>query len=320
MFNESDLRIKLFNNSQILFLGLDSEEKLLSIQNISTVWIEEATEITKDLYEQLNLRLRGKAKNQQIIMSWNPISKSNWLYDFTQNPPESYVLTHSTYKDNRWLSKEYIASLEELYERNPKKARVFCDGEWGVDTDGQVFQNYRVEKLDKNEIAKKYEHRAGMDFGYSDPSAIVESFYDKDGKTIFITAEFYKTGQTLDELLEALKKHHLEKIKVWCDSAEPRTIDFFQRHNIRAVPCIKGQNSVNARISFLQNHTIIIDESCHHVIEEFENFSYIKDRDGNFTDKTTHEFSHSIDALGYSYSDIYSKSKLRTLDKAVLGL
>ena len=34
---------------------------------------------------------------------------------------------------------EYIEALEELYVRNPQKARIFCDGEWGVDAEGLVF-------------------------------------------------------------------------------------------------------------------------------------------------------------------------------------
>ena len=33
-----------------------------------------------------------------------------------------------------------------------------------------------------------------------------------------------------------------------------------------------------------------------------------------------HTYSHTIDGLGYSYSDIYTKQRLRTLDKSILGL
>ena len=72
---------------------------------------------------------------------------------------------------------------------------------------------------------------------------------------------------------------------------------------------------------FLQNHEIIVHPRCANVIMELENFSYVKDRKtGEYTDNTTHEYSHSLDALGYAYSDIYTRSKLRTFDKGVLGL
>ena len=115
---------------------------------------------------------------------------------------------------------------------------------------------------------------------------------------------------------------HLNKVKVQADSAEPRTIDFFRKNNLNVVPCIKGANSVEARIAFLQDHLIVVDSKCTNIIMELSNFSYEKDRKtGKYTDdKYTHEFSHSIDALGYAYSDIYTKTKLRTINKSALGL
>lgn len=184
-----------------------------------------------------------------------------------------------------------------------------------------MFRNWKVEKLDEFELAKKYEHRAGMDFGYVDPSVIIDSFYDRESKTIYVTNEFYKTGQQLSDLLKALTDMHLTKVKVFCDSAEPRTIDYFKKNLINAAPCIKGVNSVSARLSFLQDSLIIVDPKCASFINELENFSYILDkRTNSYTEETTHEFSHSIDALGYAYSDIYTKSKLKTLDKSILGL
>ena len=80
--NESDFRIRFQNGSEIIMTGLDEETKLLSLANISMVWVEEAYEVEKEKVEQLNLRMRGTAANQQIIMSYNPISKNHWLYDF----------------------------------------------------------------------------------------------------------------------------------------------------------------------------------------------------------------------------------------------
>ena len=65
--NSSDRTIELPNGSTLIFKGLDDEAKLLSLQNISDVFIEEVYECTKDVIEQLNLRMRGKAANQQVF-------------------------------------------------------------------------------------------------------------------------------------------------------------------------------------------------------------------------------------------------------------
>ena len=320
--NQSDMRITFPNGSEIISVGLDQETKLLSVNDIGAVFVDEAYECSRDIIEQLNLRTRGHNENQQIILAWNPINKNHWLYDFVNNPPENSLYLHSTYKDNPFLSKEYVNALQELETRNPQKAKVYCYGEWGVNTDGLVFSNWSVEQLNENELAKQYEHRTGSDLGFVDPSSIVSSYYDKANKIIYVTKCWYKTGQTLDQILSAIHSMGLSKSLIYFDSAEPRTIDYFKRNGINARPCIKGQNSVSARISFLQNHKIIIDESCKDLINEFENFSYILDRKTNTykDNEYTHEYSHGIDGLGYAYSDLYTRGQIQIIDKKLLGL
>lgn len=320
--NESDYRITFPNGSEVLFMGLDDEAKLLSINNIGTIFVEEAFEVSRSMVEQLNLRMRAQVKDQQIIMAWNPISKNHWLYNFAEeDPPADCLYVRSTYKDNPFLSEEYVQSLEELRTRNPQRARIFVEGEWGVDSEGLVLQNWEISQFDVMALAATCEHRAGSDLGYVDPTTVVDTLYDRDGKTIYVFNEFYKSGCQLDEVCEAIEKMGLRKTKIYFDAAEPRTIEYFKRRMLNAVPCIKGPNSVEARIRFLQNHRIVVTPNCVNLIAELENFSYIKDKaTDQLTDKTTHEWSHAIDALGYAYSDIYSRGRLRTLDKSVLGL
>lgn len=319
---ETDFNIKFPNGSEIIFTGLDEETKLLSLNNIGVIFIEEAFEVPQAIVEQLNLRLRGKVKNQQIMMAFNPISKNSWLFDFCNNPPDSYLFTHSTYKDNPFLTEEYVASLEELYKRNPAKARVFCDGEWGVNPDGLVLTNWTTQDFNPLDLAAKgYEHRAGMDLGWVDKTAIIDSLYDRENKTIYVFNEFYKSGCQLSELVDALKDMNLTKTKVYVDAAEPRSIEYFRNNGINATACAKGKDSVKAGLMFLQDNRIVVHPSCRNFINELENFSYIQSKlTGEWTEDTTHEYSHAIDACRYGYSDIYTQTKLKTFDKSVLGL
>lgn len=319
---ETDFNIKFPNGSEIIFTGLDEETKLLSLNNIGVIFIEEAFEVPQAIVEQLNLRLRGKVKNQQIMMAFNPISKNSWLFDFCNNPPDSYLFTHSTYKDNPFLTAEYVASLEELYKRNPAKARVFCDGEWGVNPDGLVLTNWTTQDFNPLDLAAKgYEHRAGMDLGWVDKTAIIDSLYDRKNKTIYVFNEFYKSGCQLSELVDALKDMNLTKTKVYVDAAEPRSIEYFRNNGINATACAKGKDSVKAGLMFLQDNRIVVHPYCRNFINELENFSYIQSKlTGEWTEDTTHEYSHAIDACRYGYSDIYTQTKLKTFDKSVLGL
>ena len=228
----------------------------------------------------------------------------------------------TTYKDNPFLSKEYVNSLEELIVRNPSKAKVYCFGEWGVPDEGLVFHNWQETALDlQNLLTLGLERRAGADLGFIDPTTIVDTLYDKHNKTIYVLNEYYKSGQQLDAVSQAIRSMELEKTKIYMDSAEPRSIDYFKKQGFYVAPCIKGRDSVKAGISFLQNHTIIVSPQCQNLITELSNFSYQKNKDGQYQDDSyTHEYSHGIDGLRYAYSDIYTKSGLKTLDKAVLGL
>ena len=114
---------------------------------------------------------------------------------------------------------------------------------------------------------------------------------------------------------------NLTKTKLYVDAAEPRSIQFFRNNNINATACAKGKDSVRAGIAFLQNHALVVSPSCTNFIHELENFSYIRSKQtGEFTNDTTHEFSHAIDACRYAYSDIYTNRQLKTLNKAALSL
>lgn len=311
------------NGSQIIMVGLDAEEKLLSLNNISTIWVEEAYEVEKNKVEQLNLRMRGTATNQQLFLSWNPISKNSWLYNFTvEEPPENSIFIHSTYKDNPFLNAEYVAALDEMETRNPAKYRVFGRGEWGIDVDGQVIRNFRVEEFDPMELAALgYEHRAGCDVGWIDKTAIINTLYDREKRIIYVFDEFYKSGCQLNEIATAIGNMNLKKTKLYVDSSEPRTIQYFKNEGINAVPCLKGKDSVRAGLMFLQDSLIIVHPKCQNFITELSNFSYIKSKiTGEYTEDTTHEWSHAIDACRYAYSDIYTQTKMKTLSKSALSL
>ena len=320
---ETDMSIEFPNGSKIIHLGLDDEQKLLSLNNVGCFWIEEAFEVQKDIVEQINLRMRAKNENQQIIMSWNPINRNSWIYDFVEvNPPKDSIKLHFTFKDNPFISQEYIDAMEEMRVRNPAKARIYYYGEYGVNPEGLVFQNWRVEEFNPMELAAAgLEHRAGIDLGWIDKTAIIDSLYDRENRIIYVFNEFYKSGCQLSEIADAIGEMNLKKTKIYVDSSEPRSIQFLKNEGINAVGCTKGKDSVKAGLMFLQDNLIIVHPSCRNFITELENFSYIKNKQtGEYTEDTTHEWSHAIDACRYAYSDIYTQTKLKSLNKAVLNL
>lgn len=77
---KSTMDITCINGNQLIASGLDDVEKLKSISGITSIWIEEATELEEEDSKQLDLRLRGVTQNyKQIIYSYNPIDIDHWL-------------------------------------------------------------------------------------------------------------------------------------------------------------------------------------------------------------------------------------------------
>lgn len=312
---ETDFNIKFPNGSEIIFMGLDEETKLLSLNNIGCIFIEEAFEVPKNIVEQLNIRLRGTTENKQIILAFNPISKHHWLYDFCEvNQPTSFKYIHSTYKDNPFLDEEYITQMNELYKRNPQKARVFCDGEWGIDTDGLVFQNWKVE--DFNHIETNGQLLVGLDFGFvNDISALVASLLDEKEKKIYIFKEYGATGKTNKDLVEIITKLGFSKSTIIADAAEPKSIEEIKRAGINKIrACKKGADSILHGIQQLQNYDIIVHPSCTGIITELENYTWQKDKYTEvYINKPIDDFNHYIDALRYSLQCV--AAKMKTIDK-----
>lgn len=109
-------------------------EKLKSIYNITSIWIEEANELEEQDLNQLDIRLRGETKHyKQILITFNPVDVNHWLKKrfFDRTHPDCLTM-HSTYKDNRFLDDAAKMVLESFRETDPYYYQVYCLGEWGT--------------------------------------------------------------------------------------------------------------------------------------------------------------------------------------------
>lgn len=144
------------NGSKILFAGLDDPEKLKSIFDITMIWVEEASELEEKDFNQLDIRLRTDFPYYlQMILTFNPISITHWLKKrfFDRKDPRATV-HESTYKDNRFLIPDAVATLEAFRETDEYYYMVYCLGLWGV-TGKTVFNGKLVSaRLDKIQKSK----------------------------------------------------------------------------------------------------------------------------------------------------------------------
>ena len=319
--NKSVFMIELPNGSILLFKGMDDSEKIKSITGITDIWAEEATEFTEEDIEQLNLRLRAKTDNLQMFFSFNPVSKANWVFRrwFAKGVviTDDTVVHQSTYKDNRFLPEDYIATIEKMAKTNPTYYRIYALGEF-ASLDKLVFSNWKVGRIDDTH---DWSMLCGLDFGYTnDPTAFVVSFMD--GETLYVAKEFVRTGLLNNQIATVITDLGFSKSTIIADSAEIKSIEELKRDGLyRIYPAVKGQGSILQGIQKLQQYDIVVDPSCEHVITELENYAWKKDRlSGEYVNEPIDEFNHCIDALRYSLQCVDKYKKLTSFSKSTLGL
>lgn len=299
--NRSDFEIELPNGTLFIFKGLDDEEKIKSIDGITDIVVEEATELTEDEFTQLNLRLRALVDYPQIYLMFNPISKKNWVYGyfFSGTVPLNARIIKTTYKDNRFLSEEYKEELERLQERNPAYYRIYTLGEFAT-LDKLVFPVYETKIISEKEI-EGLPRWTGLDFGYvNDPSAIVSGYIDENNKKIYVCSEYVRKGMLNDEIAEIIIDLGLSKDKIFGDSAEPKSIEEIRRKGVNIEATEKGKDSVIHGIQWIQQYELIVDERCYKVIEELENYTWKKDKKTDeYINEPVDGFNHTIDAIRY---------------------
>lgn len=319
--NKSDFTIELINGSVILFKGLDDPEKVKSIEGITDIVVEEASELTEDDFDQLNLRLRAKCGMLQIHLMFNPVSKVNWVYKrfFENGTPEDTVIIHTTYKDNPYLPQEYINSLLRLERTNPAYYKIYVLGAFAT-LDKLVFPVKTVRLISQDEV-KDMPFWIGMDFGYTnDPTAITWGYVDQVNKVLFITGEYNKRGMTNDVIAQAITNLGFAKERIVADSAEPKSIAELKRLGIsRITAAVKGPDSVKNGIDRLQRYDIVIDERCTNTIEEFDNYTWVKDKKtGEYINQPVDSFNHHIDSIRYGTQNVMRKKSRSHADTSKL--
>ena len=320
--NQSNYTIKLPNGSQFLFKGLDDREKIKSITDITDIWCEEGTELLEDDWDQLDTRLRAMEADLQMFISFNPVSKVNWVYkkwfaDSNKMYENTFIL-HTTYRDNKFLPQSYVDALEEKQRTNPTYYQIYALGKFCT-LDKLVFYNWKVEEFDNSELDG--ELIIGLDFGFvNDTSALVASILNEDEKRIYIFQEWGQTGKTNQELAHVIKSLGFSKSVIVADAAEQKSIEEIKREGIYKIkPCKKGPDSIIHGIQKLQNYEIIVHPCCEGIKVEFENYSWQKDKaTGLYINKPVDAFNHYIDALRYSLQCI--GARMKTMNKSMLGL
>jgi len=295
-----------------LFIGLDDVEKVKSISGVDRIWIEEATELTQQSeLDQLRLRLRGFDK-VQITLSYNPIDEHHWLNtDIHEAKPSGHDFFHSTYRDNeQMLAKDanYAKFIESTKDTNPNYYRVYGLGLWGQVVEGLIYPEATTGTefpvTDRGDDIQFY----GLDFGYSDPTALVAGHVrDASPKKHLIAKEIlYESGLDAPALVRRLNELNIGKdVLIIADNARPEMIKSLKDAGYKIRPCEKFAGSVLSGINDVRKFELHIAAGSKNLTKEVHNYQKRRLPTGQWIEEPApNQVDHGMDAMRYGAESV----------------
>lgn len=202
-FNKTEMKLTLINGSIIHFWPLDDPDKLSNL-NLGWFLIDQAEEVSEDMFLMLQGRLRQQNAPRKGIILFNP-NGHDWIWRrWVYLTYPQHGLIHAKTTDNPNLPPDYVDALMAYPEAWRKR---FLDGSFDVFT-GQIWPEFDpdVHLIRPVPIEPWWEWVEGIDHGRRNPTAVLwAAFFEAYGfDYCFVAEEHYEAGKRVG--------HHAKKI------------------------------------------------------------------------------------------------------------
>ena len=334
-YNKKEEKLIVKNGHTVLFRSFDEEGKIRSL-NLTCFWIEEASEVKYEIYDQLTTRLRNPATKRHLgVLSSNPdigwireeillkadeIHGSDVEYHQEEKNPDISVHIAAT-KLNKYLPPGYIESISR---GKPKWwIRRYLEGSFQY-SEGMVYPQVSEHIIPPQEIPEHWERMFGADFGLRHPTVFLAAAIDPEKGVVHIYREHY----------EALKpvEYHAKKMLEMMQDVPPGLIrfvvgdpagkkrsekdfrslyDHYAEHGVYFKP---GSNKLLDGIikvySYLEAGHLKIHANCVNTIREALNYKYKPaELDEEPDEKPIDKDNHAMDALRYIIAELPDNPK-----------
>nr|DAE38090.1 MAG TPA: terminase large subunit [Caudoviricetes sp.] len=298
---------------KIMFRGADDPMKIKSIKvpfgYIAVTHFEE-----KDQFA-------GRAEIRTILQStmrggsvfWNfesynpPISRDNWANKDSLEERADRLCHKSTYLQAppEWLGEQFLAEAEHLKATDERAYQHEYLG-IPVGTGGNVFENLELREITDEEMSHFDHIYQGVDYGwFPDPFAFIRLHYDRARETIYLMDEIYQNKLTNEASGNIIIQRGYKDAYITCDSAEPKSVADYRAMELPAKAAIKGPGSVDYGMKWLQRRKIVIDRKrTPNAYNEFVNYEYERNKDGDIISGYPDANNHLIDATRYALERI----------------
>ena len=270
------------NENLVEFVSVDQPQKIRGRKR-NYLFVNEANEIPYEAWMQLAFRTEEK-----IVLDYNPSDEYGWIYD-SVIPRDDCEFHITTYKDNPFLPSELISEIERLKDADENYWQIYGLGQRGMSSE-MIYTHWRLTKS----MPGKGETFFGCDFGYNVPSALIQIEIHEGA--IYVDEWMYETKLTTGDLIERFKSLGISRKEIFCDAAEPKTIEELTRARYNAKPADKD---VTEGIRKVKSMPLYITERSVNIIKEIKGYKWKVDNQGRTQDEPVKFMDHALDAIRY---------------------
>ena len=300
-FNESRLEIKIGDRT-IVLRGWEAIETLRG-QAFDFIVIDEIA-MMRNFWSSWQEVIRPTLTDTQGKVMFVSTPKGfNHFYELynLEAKDKDYRSYHFTSYDNPYLPREELDKAKQELTEDRFAQEYLADFR---KTEGLVYKEFDRQKhlfTDREGIAAT-SYFAGVDFGFTNPAAIISIKKDRDNK-YHVVQEFYRTNKTDEEIAEYVAAQGFNY--VYPDPESPASIEVLRRKGVNLREVTKGKDSIKNGINrireLFKQGRLLIHSSCENLIWELETYSYPDKKDlHNEEEAPIKENDHALDALRYA--------------------
>lgn len=292
--------IETLRGQRFHFIVID---EIASMRNWETNWQEVIRPTLTDF--------KGEALFISTPKGFNHFYK---LYNL-QSTDTDYKSFHFTSYDNPHLATEELDKAKQEMTEDRFAQEYLADFR---KTEGLVYKEFDRERhLFDFDPGNINEYIAGVDFGFTNPCAVIHIKKDYDNN-YWVTGEWYVRGRTDEQIAEYIKSCKFNL--VYPDPENPSAISLLNTKGIAVQEVVKDRGSVAVGINkvrdLLKRNKLKIHKDCTNLIWEIETYAYPeKKTDRNEQENPIKENDHALDALRYA---IMSNQPDERLDRETL--
>ena len=305
-------------NGWIIEVHSSDDPDALRGPTVDVVWYDEIAKGSEESFDILMPTLL--ASGGSFLGTTTPRGKQNWVHrkialkayppGHPEHDEDAYnpiyaIITGSTWDNVDNLSEEAVLALEDQYGKDSAFGRQEISGEF-VSYEGLVYAWDEINFIPHKKVPELEEFSwivGGIDFGWTDPSALVVLGY-KDG-VWYVLDCFYESKVPFNDLAEQVASlGQRYKVETWyADSAEPERILDLSSRGLPVQPVKKPliEDRIREMAIFADNNRFKVSYRAPAVRDELQTYQYpdeeklLRDKRRNPIDRN----NHSLDAIGY---------------------